>query len=312
MNNQKWLIIAAFFCTYVIWGSTYLANFWAIDTIPVFVMGSTRFLIAGLMLYVLSLFFGSKERATLKQWRNATIQGVLFLAVGVGAVVWAQQFIPTSTTALIISFEPLLVMFLMWGWFRNRPPMMAFVGAGISILGMALLINEPASFGGPGAIKGLLAILFGMSCWAVGIVLGGKLDMGKNKFRATAMQMLTGGSLLLLFSFAVNDWAGFSVSEVSAKSFAAWAFLVVFGAVVAFSAFNYLLRTVSPDIASTNTYVNPVVAVLLAYFLNGETITTMTILAGGILLTGVYFINSAKREPVAPAEDQTLSEHLVD
>lgn len=298
MNNQKWLIIAAFFCTYVIWGSTYLANYWAIDTIPVFGMGATRFLTAGVLLYLLSQFFGDKASPTVKQWRNAAVQGVLFLTVGVGAVVWAQQYIPTSTTALIISFEPLLVMFLMWGWFRNRPPVKAFIGAGISILGMALLINEPTSFSGPGAAKGLLAILFGMSCWAVGIVLGGKLDMGENKFRATGMQMLTGGFLLLIFSFIVNDWAGWSPNQVSAKSFGAWFFLVTFGAIIAFSAFNYLLRTVSPDMASTNTYVNPVVAVLLGVLLNGETVTGVTVLAGGVLLTGVWFINSAKREVV--------------
>ena len=298
MNNQKWLVVAAFFCTYVIWGSTYLANYWAIDSIPVFGMGGTRFLVAGGLLFLLSLFFGDKEFATARQWGNATVQGILFLTVGVGAVVWAQQYVPTSTTALIIAFEPLLVMFLMWGVFRNRPPVKAFVGAGISIAGMVLLVNEPASFTHPDAWKGFLSILFGMSCWAVGIVLGGKLDMGKNKFRATGMQMLTGGTLLLLFSFLVNDWAGWSPDLVTTKSLLAWLFLVTFGAVVAFSAFNYLLRTVSPDMASTNTYVNPVVAVLLGVFLNGETATWLTALAGVVLLTGVWFINSAKREPV--------------
>lgn len=306
MNKQKWLIVAAFFCTYVIWGSTYLANYWAIDSIPVFGMGGARFLAAGVLLYTLSLFFGSKKSATIRQWKNATIQGILFLAVGVGAVVWAQQFIPTSTTALIISFEPLLVMFLMWGWFRNRPPVKAFIGAAISIGGMALLINEPASFSGPDAAKGLAGILFGMSCWAVGIVLGGKLDMGENKFRATAMQMLTGGTLLLLFSFLVNDWEGWSPDQVTAKSFYAWLFLVIFGAVISFSAFNFLLRNVSADMASTNTYVNPVVAVLLGAMLNDETVTGITLLAGGILLTGVWFINSAKREKTPEIADPEL------
>lgn len=298
MNNQKWLVIAAFFCTYVIWGSTYLANYWAIETIPVFGMGATRFLTAGVLLYGLSLFFGDTTAPTLRQWRNAAVQGFLFLATGVGAVVWAQQFVPTSTAALVIAFEPLLVMLLMWGWLRSRPPTKAFLGAGISICGMALLINEPTSFSGPGAAKGLAAILFGMCCWAVGILLGGRLDMGGNKFRATGMQMLTGGALLLGFSLVIDDWAGWAPGQVSAKSAAAWFFLVTFGAVIAFSAFNYLLRTVSPDMASTNTYVNPVVAVLLGVFLNGETVTAMTVLAGVMLLMGVWFINSAKRAAV--------------
>ncbi len=303
MNQQKWLIVLSFFCTYVIWGSTYLANYWAIQSIPVFGMGAARFLVAGLLLYALSLFFGSKTRPTLKQWGNAAIQGTLFLAVGVGAVVWAQQYIPTSTTALIISFEPLLVMILMWTWFKNRPPGRAFLGAAISIFGMSLLIQEPASFSGPGAVKGLLGILFGMSCWAVGIVLGSKLDMGENKFRATGMQMLTGGGLLLIFSLLVNDWAGWSPTQVTQQSFLAWLFLVIFGAVISFSAFNFLLRTVSADMAATNTYVNPVVAVLLGGLLNNEVITGQMLLAGGLLLTGVWFINSAKRAKPAVAEE---------
>lgn len=302
MNKERWLLIGAFFCTYVVWGSTYLANFLAIQTMPVFGMGAARFLAAGILLYTVSLFFGNKQRPTLKQWGNASIQGALFLSIGVGAVVWAQQFVPTSTTALIISFEPLLVMLLMWTVLNNRPPGKAFIGAGISILGMFFLIQEPATFSGEGAMKGLAAILFGMSCWAVAILLGSKLDMGENKFRSSAMQMLAGGTQLLIFSFIVNDWAGWSPDQVSTKSFLAWSFLVVFGAVLAFSAFNYLLRTVSADMAATNTYVNPVVAVFLGWMFNNEIITGQTVLAGGLLLVGVWFINSAKRnkepEPV--------------
>lgn len=296
MANSRWLIVGAFFCTYVIWGSTYLANYWAIDTLPIFGMGGTRFLAAGVLLFALSLFFGSRKRPTLRQWGNATVQGLLFLAIGVGAVVWAQQYIPTSTTALIISFEPLLVMLLMWAWLRNRPPGRAFLGAAVSIVGMALLVNEPATISGPDAPKGLAAIFFGMSCWALGIILGGRLDMGENKFRATGMQMLAGGALLLAFSFSIDEWAGWSIAQVSAKSLYAWIFLVLFGAVLAFSAFNYLLRTVSADMVATNTYVNPVVAVLLGGLLNDEVVTGRTVLAGALLLTGVYFINSANRD----------------
>lgn len=303
MKQSSILTLAAFFCTYVIWGSTYLANYWAIQSIPVFGMGATRFLLAGVLLYGLSFFFGDKAAPTWHQWRNATLQGVLFLTVGVGAVVWAQQFVSTSATALVIAFEPLLVMLLMWAWFQNRPPTRAFIGAAISISGMYLLVREPAGFEQPGAYQGLAAILFGMCCWAVGIVLGGKLDMGKNRFRATGMQMLTGGGLLLLFSFLVNDWAGWSPAMVSQRSLLAWLFLVLFGAVIAFSAFNYLLRTVPADIASTNTYVNPVVAVLLGGLLNEETITGQMLLAGGLLLCGVYFINSAKRSAAPPTEN---------
>jgi len=294
MTRNQWLIIGAFSVTYFVWGATYLANYWAIETLPIFGMGGMRFLTAGALLYFISFFVGPQVRPTTKQWMNACGMGVLFLSVGTGAVVWAQQWIPTSTTALIISFEPLVVMLMMWGVFANRPPGRAFLGAAVSICGMYLLINQPTTLGGPNAWKGLLGIITGMLCWGIGMIMMPKIDMGKNKFRGTAMQMLGGGVALLLFSFAINDWAGWSVEQVTLKSFLAWTFLVVFGAILAFSAFNYLLAHVSPEKASTNTYVNPVVAVLLGAWLNNEAVTARTLVAGAVLLTGGWFINSAK------------------
>ncbi|MEO0731307.1 MAG: EamA family transporter [Bacteroidota bacterium] len=299
MTKDQWLIVGAFGITYFVWGATYLANYWAIESLPVFGMGGMRFLTAGALLYVISFFVGPQVRPTARQWGSALGMGVLFLSVGTGAVVWAQQFIPTSTTALVISFEPLVVMLMMWGLFANRPPGRAFLGAAVSICGMALLITEPATLEGPNAWKGLLAIACGMLCWGGGMIMMPKIDMGKNKFRGNAMQMLGGGAALLLFSFLVNDWAGWSPAQVTQKSFWAWIFLVVFGAIVAFSAFNFLLARVSPEKASTNTYVNPVVAVVLGALLNNEEITARTLVAGAVLLTGVWFINTAKaKQPV--------------
>ena len=293
MNREKLLIIGAFGVTYFVWGATYLANYWAIDTLPVFGMGGARFLLAGVLLTAISLLVGAKGMPSFRQLANASLIGVLFLTFGTGAVVWAQQWVPTSTAALIISFEPLLVMLMMWVLFHDRPPAKAFLGAAISIAGMFLLINQPATLGGAGMVRGIAAILGGMLCWALGMVLIPKLDMGRNKFRATGMQMLAGGAVLMLFSLGIHDWDGFTVAQVSTRSALAFAFLVLFGAVLAFSAFNFLLSRVSPDKAATNTYVNPVVAVALGGLLNGENISGQSVLAGVVMLTGVYFIQSA-------------------
>lgn len=311
MTRDQWLIIGAFFITYFVWGSTYLANYWAIQTLPVFGMGGMRFLVAGILLFALSLVVGKKGKPTLRQLGNAGLIGVLFLSMGTGAVVWAQQWVPTSTTALIISFEPLIVMLLMWVVFANRPPAKAFIGAAVSIFGVFLLIYQPDALLTGGSVKGLVGILFGMSCWAFGMTLVPRLDMGKNKFRATAMQMLVGGGILLLFSFGVNDWEGFTLSQVSLKSTLAWGFLVIFGAILAFSAFNFLLSRVSPDKAATNTYVNPVVAVALGALLNEEIVTTQTIIAGIVMLAGVYFIQSSQVETVADETIDTLPDLKV-
>ena len=297
MGQDRLLIILAFFVTYFVWGATYLANYWAIGSIPVFGMGGTRFLTAGLLMYAFTLARGDFSLPSPRHALNSGLIGVLLLSVGTGAVVWAQQYIPTSTTSLIIAFEPLVVMLMMWGAFRSRPSLKAFFGAFVSIGGMALLITQPIAVGGGEALYGMLGIASGMLCWGAGMLLRQRLDLGHNRMRATAMQMIGAGTVLLLFSFAIDEWEGWSWTMITTRSAYAWAFLVVFGSIIAFSAFNYLLGQVSADKVSTNTYVNPVVAVLLGGLLNGEIITGQSLLAGAVLLAGVYFINSATVDP---------------
>ncbi|MCP9236232.1 EamA family transporter [Lewinella sp. JB7] len=294
MGRDRLLILLAFFTTYFVWGATYLANYWAIDSIPVFGMGATRFTVAGLLLYGYTVLRGDRTLPRPRYLINSGIIGVLLLSVGTGAVVWAQQYIPTSTTSLIISFEPLVVMLMMWVVLDSRPSVKAFVGAFISICGMALLIAQPIAVGGPEATKGFIGIVSGMLCWGAGMLLRQRLDLGPNRVRATAMQMIVAGLFLGLFSLSLDEWDGWSVAQLTARSAYSWLFLVVFGSIAAFTAFNFLLGKVSADKVSTNTYVNPVVAVLLGGLFNGEVITGQSLLAGALLLAGVYFINSAK------------------
>ncbi|MTB52868.1 EamA family transporter [Lewinella sp. W8] len=298
MGRDQWLIVGAFATTYFVWGATYLANYWAIDSLPPFGMGGTRFLSAGLLMYAYSLIRGDRRRPSLKQWGNSGLIGVLFLSVGTGAVVWAQQFIPTSMAALIISFEPLVVMLMMWGFLSSRPPGRAFLGAAVSILGMSLLIGQPDNLTSEDAPIGLLAIATGMLCWGAGMLLRPKLDLGNNPVRATAMQMIVGGILMLIFSISIDEWSGWSFAQLTTKTIGSWLFLVFFGSILAFSAFNFLLSKVSADKVATNTYVNPVVAVLLGALFNNEVVTGQSMLAGAILLTGVWFINTAKKTAV--------------
>jgi len=302
MSKQQWLIILAFSITYFVWGSTYLANKWAIDTLPPFGMCGVRFLIAGALLYGLSFFQGDKTRPTRKQWVNAGYMGFMFLSLGVGIVVWAQQWMDTSMAALLVSFQPLIVMFIMWGVFKNRPPGKAFLGAGISIIGMGLLIGQPELVAGPEETKALVAVLFAICVWALGMTLNPRLDMGKNNFRSTAMQMLIGGALAMAFSVLLGEWRGWTAAGLSWKSIFSLSYLIVFGAIIAFSAFNFLMKTVSPEKAATSTYVNPVVAMLLGAMLNNEAVTLQSVIAGVILITGVYFINSSRSKAVQEVE----------
>lgn len=292
--KQSWLIILAFAITYIVWGSTYLANYWAIDSLPPFGMCGVRFITAGLLLYVVSLWQGDRTPPTIRQWTNAGLMGFMFLTVGVGGVVWAQQWVDTSMAALLVSFQPLLVMLIMWLVFSNRPPNKAFFGAAISIVGMGLLIGQPELVAGPDEVKGLVVILIAVFTWGLGMTLNPRLDLGKNNFRSSAMQMIVGGGLAMTFSLFSGEWTDWSLDRLSLKSILSVSYLVVFGAIIAFSAFNYLMKTVSPEKAATSTYVNPVVAMLLGAALNNEAISLQSVVAGGILITGVYFINSAR------------------
>jgi len=292
--KQPGLIILAFTITYLVWGSTYLANYWAIDSLPPFGMCGVRFVTAGVLLYGISLWRGDPEPPTRRQWCNAGLMGFMFLTIGVGGVVWAQQWVDTSMAALLVAFQPLLVMLIMWGLWKNRPPNKAFFGAAVSIVGMGLLIGQPELVAGPAETKGLLVILLAVFTWGLGMTLNPRLDLGQNNFRSTAMQMIVGGSLAMAFSILIGEWEGWSLARLSVKSVLSVSYLIIFGAIIAFSAFNYLMKTVSPDKAATGTYVNPVVAMLLGAVLNNEAVTLQSVIAGGILITGVYFINSAQ------------------
>lgn len=310
MDRERLLLLGAFGVIYFVWGSTYLANYWAIQTIPPFLMCGGRFLLAGLLLYAYTYLFRKRIGApTLKQWKNAALIGILFLGVGTGATVWAQQFIPTSLTALIVAFDPLLIMLLLWWLIDIRPAGRAFLGAAISIIGVSMLVGQPQLSGSPDSIKGLLAIGTALLAWAVASIYVSRIDMGADRVRATAMQMIAGGVLIFLFSIGKGDLTGFTFAQVDARSFGSWLYLVFFGSILAFSAFNYLLARVSPEKVATSTYVNPVVALLLGGWLNNELITRQSLLAGAIMLTGVYFINSTggrKKTVVKPTGSEQI------
>ncbi len=293
MQNERWRIIGAFAVIYFVWGSTYLANYWAIQRIPPFLMCGSRFFAAGLLLFLFTLWQSGKW-PNLRQWLNAGLIGVLFLSIGTGATVWAQQFIPTSLTALIVSFDPLIIMFFMWTLLRIRPAKRAMFGALLSIFGVSLLVGQPQLGGNPESYKGLVAIAFALLTWALGSIYASRIDMGENRIRATAMQMLVGGLMVGLFSWSIDEAAGWTIQEVDGRSMWSFLFLLFFGSILGYSCFNYLLTKVSPEKVATSTYVNPIVALLLGSWLNEEVVTMQSMLAGGVMLTGVYFINSSK------------------
>jgi len=288
------LIISAFFAIYVIWGSTYLLNKIAVTELPPFMLAGVRFTTAGLLIFGIAALMGKSLRITKKQLANSFLAGFLFLSFGNGVVVWALKYVDSNFAALEISAQPLIVLLMMWLLQGKKIQASSLVGIFLGILGMYLLINQKAVLQQENALLGIGMIFSAMLAWAYGSLFVGGADFPKNFFVNTGYQMFTGGLMLGLMSLAFGEvWS--LPNTWSAETNWSMLLLIIFGSIVAFTSFNYLLKTVSPEKVATNTYVNPIVAMFLgSYFLN-EPITLQSIAAAIILLTGVYFINTKKK-----------------
>ncbi len=291
--KQLPLVIASFVAIYVIWGSTYLLNKVAVDELPPFMLAAIRFVIAGGLIFGMSALMGKSLRITRKQLWNSIVLGFLFLSFGNGIVVWALKYVDSNFAALIISAQPLVVMLLMWLLQGQQLRPMSLLGVLLGIIGIYLLVSQDNLLKDEHAWLGLAMIFAALLAWGYGSVYVGKADLPKNYFVNTGYQMLMGGIMLGLMSLAFREpWS----SPLDWQTDTLWCMLllVTFGSIVAFTAFNFLLKTVSPEKVSTNTYVNPIVAMLLGNYFLDEPISLQSIMAAIILLTGVYFISTNK------------------
>jgi drug/metabolite transporter (DMT)-like permease len=290
---SRWLIIGAFLVVYIVWGSTYLVNYWAIQGIPPFIMAGTRFVVAGLLLFSVARLMG-QSAGDWEAWRNALFAGVLLLGVGTGGVVWAMQWVDTGIAALIVAFEPLLVVLLLWPMRGQKPGGRSLIGVAIGIIGMAVLVMQDTLLADQNTAKGILVILVGILSWGYAAIWVGKAKLPSSSMITSSIQMLGGGVALLIVSVFTGDWTGFEPGNLALKTILSWIYLVLLGSILAFSAFNYLLTRVSPEKVVTTNYVNPVVALLLGWSLNNEPVSAQSLVASGLLLTGVFFIVSKK------------------
>lgn len=287
-------IVIAFFSIYVIWGSTYLLNKIAVGELPPFMLAAIRFITASILIFVICKFMGISIAITKKQFLNTVIAGFLFLTFGNGVVVWALKYVDTGLAALEISAQPLVVLILMLIFQGKKIQPMSMVGVFLGILGIYLLVSQKQILSQENSVLGMVMIFFCMISWGYGSLFVGKADLPRNYFVNTGYQMLTGGVMLIGFSLAFNEpWL--SPGEWSSKVVYTMILLIVFGSIVAFTSFNYLLQMVSPEKVATSTYVNPIIALLLGWHFLSEQITLQSIIAAAVLLTGVYFINTKKK-----------------
>ena len=283
-KNQALLIALALFCTYFIWGSTYLAIRFGIESFPPFLMAATRFTVAGAIMYGVMRYLGSPS-PTRQQWLGATAVGILLPAIGNGTVSYVQQTVPSSVAALSIATAPIWMAIFssIWGHKINARE---WLGIAIGFVGIALL-NVGGSLQANFTNAALL--ILAAASWSFGSVWSKHLAM-PNGLMGAACQMLTGGLLLALVSaYAGETWP----TQISAKSWGALLFLVVLGSLVAYSAYMYLLKTVRPLMASSNTFVNPIVAFAVGIWLANENVTSTEYAALAVILMGVFLVLSA-------------------
>jgi len=293
-SKNTLLIILAFFSIYVIWGSTYLLNKIAVTELPPFMLASIRFMTAGLLIFIIAKLMGKSLAITKKQLVNVFIAGFLFLTLGNGVVVWALKYVDSGFAALEISAQPLVVLILMRIFQGKKIMTMSVLGVILGIIGIYLLVSQNEVVSKEGSITGMIMIFFCMVSWASGSLFVGNADLPKNYFVNTGYQMVAGGFMLVIGSLIFGEtWSLPNAWSEDVQ----WSMilLIVFGSIVAFTSFNFLLKKVSPDKVATSTYVNPIIALLLGWYFLNEVITTQCIVAAIVLLTGVSFINTKKK-----------------
>jgi drug/metabolite transporter (DMT)-like permease len=283
-------MIAAFAAIYFFWGTTYLGIALAIQTIPPFITGGTRFLIAGFLMYVWL------------RWRNprpfadvnlpvAALAGVLLSGVGNGLVTWSQQGIPSGIAALVVTAVPVIVLLLDWAFFSKRAPSrLAMAGTAIAFTGVVAIVTHTRSLSGDAQPLYLAALIVSTIGWSFGTLIQKRSAKPETVLSFTCAQMIFGGLFQLLLSVPDGEWADFDITAVSWTSVLAVAYLVVFGSIVGLNCYLWLLTRVPASKAATYALVNPVVALFLGALVLNERLTALTLIAAGLVLVGVGLV----------------------
>ena len=282
-------LLLAFTAIYVIWGSTYLAIRYAVETIPPFFMMGMRALVAGIILYVWSRARGD-EPARREHWKGLTIIAMTFFLVGHGILGWSELHIGSGLAALLVASEPLWMVSIESYVLRDaRVGKLGVFGLILGFIGMLLLVVP----GGGLSVHGeefwaMVAIIVGTMIWSGGAIYARVAPLPKSPIRSASLELIIGGVMLILFSLSQNE--GINFSSYSLFSILNWAYLVVFGSIIAFTAYMWLLTVTSATRISTHTYVNPIIAVFLGWLIGGEQITGRMVVAAAVIVVSVYLV----------------------
>lgn len=291
-HSSRVLVLAAFFAIYAIWGSTYLAIRFAIESIPPLVAAGIRHTTAGLVLLAWAYARGFRFR--MEYWKGALTLGVLFFVIGHGTLHWAEQYVNSGLAALLVATEPLFILLigsLMGTEHINRKN---GLGLFLGLLGVFLLTGRDLWDHSSLAI-GIAAVLVGSASWSVGVCLSPKVRLPDEPVARAALPVICGGIALLIIATVSGETRALHWSNVSERSIAGLAYLIVFGSIVAFTAYTWLLQRIAPTLVATHTYVNPVVAIILGWLLASEPLTARLLVAAVAILAAIVLIQQGTR-----------------
>jgi drug/metabolite transporter (DMT)-like permease len=278
-------------------------------------MAATRFLTAGIILFTWAIVTRQRLTASRSQWTRAFIIGGLLLLCGNGGVTWSEKHIASGLTALLVATEPLWVVIFNWLLGHKRPNAKVWLGVLVGLVGVGLLVSGEFGFDqkSSGALLGAVVVVVSALAWAGGSVYANHHPINASTAVASGMQMLAGGSLLLVASLVSGDFKKLSLASASWVSIGALSYLVIFGSLIAFTAYSWLLRNVAPAQAATYAYVNPVVAVLLGWLIASEPVRPLMLVAAAIIVGSVVLITTYSYETRAETkknrEDDSCAPH---
>lgn len=294
MRTKVWIALLSL---YIVWGSTYLAIRFAVETIPPFLMAGTRFLISGLILYVWRRL-ARDPKPTLRQWRSAIVVGLLLLLGGNGVVSWAEQYVPSGIAALIIASIPLWMVLI--DTVRPagiKPDWKIILGLLIGFGGISLLITSSSSLGVEAgfAVLGVAALLLAALLWSLGSIYSRDADLPASSLLGTGIEMLGGAVGLFLVGTLSGEWQALNLTGISMSSLLGLGYLITFGSLIGFVAYVWLLRNAPLPLISTYAYVNPVVAIFIGAWLGSEALNARIILSALIIIGSVVVVNFSKQ-----------------
>lgn len=306
---QSIKLALAFAAIYLVWGSTYLAIRYAVETIPPLVAAGLRHTIAGSTLLAWAVWRGFRPRR--EHWLAGIIVGAFFFLIGHGTLHWAEQYVGSGLAALLIATEPMFILVLAWAMGQQRISRISALGLALGVAGVAILMGPQLTTKGT-TLLGLIAVLIGSLSWSAGVVVSPRLKLPDDALARTAVPLVCGAAMLLIASVFTGEWQATHWASITLKSWMGLAYLITFGSIVAFTAYTWLLQRCPPALVATHTYANPVVAVLLGWLLAAEALNLRVVVASVAILGAIVLIRRGERDVAARAPERVAQSDMQD